>query len=61
MLRPAERARAKGYISTPSYSQVTQPVNQKAVGRWRRYEQTSRGALPPLEPYLRAGVTPERR
>jgi len=52
MLRPAERAQAKGYISTPSYSQVTQPVNQKSVDRWRRYEKHFGGALPPLEPYL---------
>ena len=52
MLRPAERAQAKGYISTPSYSQVMQPVNQKSVDRWRRYEKHFGGALPPLEPYL---------
>ena len=52
MLRPAERAQAKGYISTPSYAQVTQPVNQKSVDRWRRYEKHFAGALPTLEPYL---------
>jgi tetratricopeptide (TPR) repeat protein len=52
MLRPAERAQAKGYISTPSYAQVTQPVNSKSVDRWRRYEKHFAGALPPLEPYL---------
>jgi len=52
MLRPAERAQAKGYISTPSYAQVTQPVNQKSVDRWRRYEKFFGAALPPLEPYL---------
>ena len=52
MLRPAERAQAKGYISTPSYAQVTQPVNQKSVDRWKRYEKYFAGALPPLEPYL---------
>jgi tetratricopeptide (TPR) repeat protein len=39
MLEPAKHARGKGYISTPSYSQVIQPVNRKAVGRWRHYEQ----------------------
>jgi tetratricopeptide (TPR) repeat protein len=53
MLRPAERAQAKGYISTPSYAQVTQPVNSKSVDRWRRYEGHFGDALPPLEPYLR--------
>ena len=49
---PAERAQAKGYISTPSYAQVAQPVNQKSVNRWRRYEKYFGGALPPLAPYL---------
>ncbi len=65
MLRPAERAQAKGYISTPSYAQVTQPVNQKSVDRWRRYEKHFAGALPPLEPYFGrwgyAGAAPNSR
>jgi tetratricopeptide (TPR) repeat protein len=52
MLAPAEHARAKGYISTPSYSQVVQPVNQKAVGRWRPYEQHLAPIIPRLQPYL---------
>jgi tetratricopeptide (TPR) repeat protein len=38
MLAPAEHARAKGFISTPSYSQVLEPVNSRSVGRWRHYE-----------------------
>lgn len=53
MLAPASHARSKGYISTPSYSQVVQPVSSKAVGRWRRYEKHFSGVLPQLEPYLR--------
>ena len=52
MLRPAERAQAKGYISTPSYTRVTQPVNSESVDRWRRYEKHFAGAIPTLEPYL---------
>lgn len=52
MLAPAEHARAKGYISTPSYSQVVQPVNQKAVGRWRAYERHLAPVIPLLQPYL---------
>ena len=52
MLRPAERAQAKGFISTPSYAQVMQPVNQQSVDRWRRYEKYFDAALPPLAPYL---------
>jgi hypothetical protein len=52
MLAPAEHARAKGYISTPSYSQVVQPVNQQAVGRWRPYERHLAAIIPQLQPYL---------
>jgi hypothetical protein len=52
MLAPAEHARAKGFISTPSYSQVVQPVNQKAVGRWRAYERHFAPIIPLLQPYL---------
>jgi tetratricopeptide (TPR) repeat protein len=52
MLAPAEHARAKGYISTPSYSQVVQPVNQKAVGRWRSYERHLAPVIPQLQTYL---------
>lgn len=52
MLAPAEHARVKGYISTPSYSQVVQPVNQKAVGRWRPYREHLAPVIPRLRPYL---------
>ena len=38
MLSPAARARARGFISTPSYTQVIQPVTSQAIGRWRNYE-----------------------
>ena len=38
MLAPGEHARAKGFISTPSYAQVIEPVNNRSVGRWKRYE-----------------------
>lgn len=52
MLAPGARAQAKGYISTPSYSQVIKPVNQKAVGRWQAYRQYLEPALPILQPYF---------
>jgi len=32
-----EHARRRGYIATPSYAQVTQPLYGHAVARWRRY------------------------
>jgi tetratricopeptide (TPR) repeat protein len=52
LLAPAQRAKEKGFISTPSYSQVVQPVTSKSVGRWRAYEQQLRPVLPHLQPYL---------
>lgn len=42
-------AQDKGYISTPSYAQVTRPPNKSAVGRWHRYETE----FAPLLPLLR--------
>ncbi len=45
-------ARRKGYIGTPSYSQVIQPLNSAAVGRWRMYEQHFRTVLPILQPII---------
>jgi tetratricopeptide (TPR) repeat protein len=38
MLAPGAHARAKGFISTPSYAQVVEPINRRAVGRWKHYE-----------------------
>jgi hypothetical protein len=52
MLSPAARARARGFISTPSYTQVIRPVSSQAVGRWRNYEPHLREAMPALAPYL---------
>jgi tetratricopeptide (TPR) repeat protein len=37
MLSPGEHARAKGFISTPSYAQVLEPVDSRSVGRWKHY------------------------
>ena len=37
LLAFTERAKAKGAIKTPSYTQVVEKVNAKAVGRWQRY------------------------
>jgi Flp pilus assembly protein TadD len=49
MARFAEHARSKGYISTPSYAQVTQGIHAKAVNRWHAY----RGMFEPVLPILR--------
>jgi tetratricopeptide (TPR) repeat protein len=53
MLEPGARALSKGYVSTPSYSQVVKPVTRRAVGRWHAYRKYLEPALPVLEPYLR--------
>jgi tetratricopeptide (TPR) repeat protein len=51
-LAPGAHARAKGYISTPSYAQVLEPVTQRAVGRWQAYAPHFSEALAELRPYL---------
>lgn len=45
-------ARDKGYIATPSYTQVIQPVNRKGLNRWHRYRDALEPALPILKPML---------
>lgn len=59
LLAFTERARQKGVISTPSYSQVIEPVNRKAVGRWEKYRHHfSAQALASLAPWIeRFGYT----
>lgn len=52
VLSPANRAHEKRFISTPSYSQVIQPINAKAVDRWRNYQAHFTASLPILMPYL---------
>lgn len=46
----SQHAARKGYISTPSYSQVVEPVNARAVGRWQPYSRWLVPALPILQP-----------
>ena len=48
MLEYRTMARRRGYIATPSYAQVTQPLSARGIGRWRGY----RAALAPLLPVL---------
>ena len=52
MLNFHQHARDKGYIATPSYSQVIQPVNRKGLNRWLRYRDALQPALPILKPML---------
>jgi tetratricopeptide (TPR) repeat protein len=52
MVRPADRAREKGFISTPSYAQVIEPVNTRAIGKWQPYRALLAGAARELAPLL---------
>jgi tetratricopeptide (TPR) repeat protein len=52
MLEPGEHARTRGFISTPSYSQVIQPVHRGSVGRWKHYERHFRPVLATLRPWV---------
>jgi Flp pilus assembly protein TadD len=49
---PGAHALSKGFISTPSYAQVIEPVNRRAVGRWKPYEAWFGEASSVLQPYL---------
>lgn len=52
MLAPGEHARAKGFINTPSYAQVLEPVSSRSVGKWKHYESHFGAALPMLRPWI---------
>jgi tetratricopeptide (TPR) repeat protein len=53
MLAPGEHARARGFISTPSYAQVVEPISNRAVGRWKHYERHfGSDALALLTPWI---------
>ncbi|MBS0213835.1 MAG: sulfotransferase [Proteobacteria bacterium] len=48
----AERARTGIRIATPSYEQVSQPLNPRAIGRWERYRAWLEPYLPQLQPWI---------
>jgi len=51
LLYHEETARRRGHIATPSYAQVTEPLNRRAEGRWRRYRAQLEPVLPILAPW----------
>ena len=54
----AEHASGKRFISTPSYAQVTQGINRKAINRWHAYREMFEPVLPTLRPFMhRFGYT----
>lgn len=52
MLRFASRAREKGFIKTPSYTQVIEPINPRGVGHWLQYRDSFDAVLPIVQPML---------
>ena len=53
LLAFTERAKSKGAIKTPSYTQVVEQVNARSVGRWQAYEKYFTPAVMKyLEPWL---------
>ncbi len=52
MLDHRSTARGRGYVSTASYSQVTEPIYARAAGRWLRYRGHLEPVLPLLEPWI---------
>jgi len=52
-------ARDRGYIRTPSYSQVTEGIYVRAKGRWEKYREQMEPVLPILAPWVeRFGYEP---
>jgi tetratricopeptide (TPR) repeat protein len=45
-------ARKRGHIKTASYAQVTEPIYERSVGRWRHYREHLEPVLPLLEPWI---------
>lgn len=44
-------AKARAFIGTPSYAQVSEPVYSRAKGRWLRYRRFMESVLPKLAPW----------
>lgn len=47
-------AQRRGFIKTPSYAQVSEPIYKRSVERWRKYERALQPALPILDPWIKA-------
>lgn len=52
VLAPHTHAAARGFISTPSYAQVAEPVNSRAVQRWRMYRKWFEPVREALGPWV---------
>jgi len=52
MLSFDNRAREKGFIKTPSYTQVIEPINARSVSHWLQYRQFFDEVLPIVQPMV---------
>ena len=52
MLSFDARAREKGFIKTPSYTQVIEPINARSVNHWLQYRAFFDQVLPIVQPML---------
>ncbi len=52
IIREYREQTLKTQVITPSYRDVTAPINNHAVARWRAYEQELKEVLPELSPYV---------
>ena len=53
LVNNASTAANRGFIRTPSYAQVTEPVYKRSVSRWTRYRKQLEPILPILEPWAK--------
>lgn len=53
MLDYDKRAKEKGFIATPSYTEVIRPISAARTERWRRYQHEFEPVLPILAPMLK--------
>lgn len=51
-VRRYREAAQQRVIATPSYRDVAEPVNRRAVARWRRYEPQLAPVFPHLQPFI---------
>lgn len=47
-----ERAKDRGFIGTPSYHQVVEPVNRRGIARWEKYREYLEPAIPILRRHI---------
>lgn len=52
VLHYSDHASQRGAINTPSYQAVTEPINRRAMFRWKRYEEQLRPAFGELAPFI---------